>query len=227
MTFRLKMFLVLSLLTALPAAPVGAAAPGRTLVQVLVGAGVYDAESLTFTSSTSGGTAREDLSTQPTVGLAGQYPINPGVLELGIEGSALFGWHSRRTTIVSNLNQTNIRIEASFWLADLSAGLYAGRSLGENWRAYAALGPTLLFADYSEDRTSSPDPLPAQDTVDNGSSEFGVGGYARLGLEYQLTPGGYVGVCLRGMASNLAFDGPASGSKVAGVQGFVTFSRWF
>jgi len=227
MSSRLATLLFGVLLSFFGVGPAAAAPVGRTLVQVLVGAGGYDSESLTFRSQTSGGTTSEDLSTMPVVGLAGQYPLSTGEVEIGIEGGALFGWHSRRTTIVSNINQTNIRIEASFWLADVSAGIYAGRTLGENWRTYAAVGPTLLFAEYSEDRTSRPDPLPVQDAVDNGASEFGVGGYARLGLDYQLTPGGYVGICLRGVASNLAFDSPGSGTDVSGAQGFVTFSRWF
>jgi len=215
------------LLICLPARQAAAETVERTLVQVLIGAAEYDEQSLTFNNQTSGGTTSEDLSTMPVVGLIGQYPLSFGRTEVGVEGSALFGWRSRRTSIVSNLNQTHIRIEASFWMLDISGGVYVSRLLGERWRSYAAIGPTMLFADYSEDRTAEPDPLPAEDAADNGTTEFGVGGYARLGLEYQVTPDGYVGVCVRGVASNLEFDRPATGAEVSGVQGFVTFSRWF
>jgi len=220
------------LLLALPLLGLAATAWGEprqpVLVQALVGAGDYDRESLTFVSRTSSGEAVEDLSSQPVFGVVGQFPLAAGRGEFGIETSALYSWRARNTTIVSDLNQTVIHIDTSFWLLDLAIGLYAATAPDARWRFYAGGGPALLFADYREDRSAVPTPLIAADEVDQSHSEFGVGGYLRAGLEYQLTPGGYVGLCVRGMTSSLAFAPPTgSGSEVAGVQGFVTFSRWF
>jgi len=226
MSQRLLPFVLILLLV--PAAPAWCETRLPVLVQVLVGAGAYDSASLRFTRSTSSGTVSDDLSSQPVVGVVGQYPLTAGHGELGIETSALYGWRSRSTTIVSDLNQTAIHIETSYWLLDLAAGLYVASRPDARWRVYAGGGPALLFAEYREDRSGSSTVQNTEDTADRSHSEFGIGGYLRAGLEYQLTPGGYVGLCVRGLASSLAFEPPlGSGAEVSGVQGFVTFSRWF
>lgn len=222
--------IVLSLLILLLAGALPARAETRfpVLMQVLVGAGAYDRDSLSLTKTTSDGTATEDLSSQPVLGVVGQYPLSLGRGEFGFETSALYGWRSRSTTIASNLNQTSIHIETSFWLLDLAAGLYAASRADARWRFYLAGGPVLLFAEEREDRNAIPAGQTSADSSDRSRSEFGAGGYLRAGLDYQLTPGGYIGLCVRGVASSLAFEPPTgSGTRVSGVQGFVTFSRWF
>ena len=228
MLCRLSLILLSCLLLlSIPVAPAFAELDRPVLVQVLLGAAQYDEDSLTFNAQVAGEDIRENLSKMPVFGVIGQYPLSLGKSQFGVEWGGLFGWRSRKTSIYSTISSTRIRVETSFWLFDLSVGLYGSQTLGNNWRIYAAAGPTMLFASYSEDREATPVPLSASDARDNSSEQFGVGGYARVGVDYQISPGAYVGICGRGLVSNLEFDSHVADGQLSGIQGFLTFSREF
>jgi len=64
------------------------------------------------------------------------------------------------------------------------------------------------------------------ETKDSSSeSAFGVGGYAKLGLEYRLSADAFMGILVRGIATNLEFDQAIDDGGLASLQGFVTFTR--
>jgi len=216
------------LLLLLAAAPGGALAAGDAILQGVVGAARFDSDSLTFQVDTEQD-GEEDLSSMPYVGLIGQYLFAGGSTRLGVEGGALFGWRSRDTTIVAGSNQAVVKIDSSLWLLDLSAGFCLEQRLGANWRLYLAAGPAMLFAEYEaeDDVEEGADPETVATYRGESESEFGVGGYARLGLEYEFAPRALVGVSVRGLATNMEFDNAVAAKEVSGVQGFLTFTRNF
>jgi hypothetical protein len=164
----------------------------------------------------------------PYLGMALQYPFHGEKTQVGLDGSVLFGWHSKDTRVRGGDGQIAISIDSSLWLADLSVGLFVKHTFFNRWRTYLAAGPAVMFGDYSED-TDEEDPINETNEKNNNSdSEFGVGAYARGGLDYLFGPNAYVGVCVRGVRTNIAFDNaPDASSSLSGVQGFLTFSRHF
>lgn len=211
------------------AAPGKVTAAGDVILQGVVGAASFDADSLTFEVEKAEGGEEEDLSSMPYVGFIGQYLFAGGSTRFGVEGGALFGWRSRDTTIVAGSNQAVVKIDSSLWLLDLSAGLCLEQRLGANWRLYLAAGPAMLFGEYEadDDVDEGADPETAEAYRGESESEFGIGGYARLGLEYEFAPRSLVGVSVRGLATDMEFDNAVDASQVSGVQAFLTFTRNF
>jgi len=200
-------------------------AAGAGNIQGLIGAAKYRADSLTFVvpaESPAEGTKEEDLNTMPCLGVTGQYSLAGGKSQFGAEAGAFFSWRSRDTDVFISSRGTAVNIDSNLWLMDLSVGLYVSQMVGSRWRVYLGAGPAMVFGEYKEDGDDSGE----EDTGSShkSDSEFGVGGYARAGIEYQYLPGALVGVSVRGLTTNLKFDSTVSDEKVSGVQGFVTFT---
>ena len=205
--------------------------PTPTFVQAMVGAAQFSEDDLTFSEiSTTDGTVTSDndLSTMPYLGMAFQYPFHGENTQVGLDGSFLFGWRSKDTTVRGGSGQIAISVDSSLWLADLSVGLFVKHTFFNRWRTYAAAGPAVVFGEYSEDTDEEDSTNEINEKNDNSDSEFGVGAYARVGFDYLFGPNAYVGVCVRGIKTNIEFDSaPDASSSLSGVQGFLTFSRHF
>lgn len=208
--------------------PVAAQAAGGGLLQGVVGAARFDADSLTFRLPPSESGREEDLSSMPLLGFVGQQFFAGGATQVGVEGGLLFGWRSRHTSIVAGPEQAVIRIQSSLWLLDLSAGVCLNQRLGPRWRLYLAAGPVMLFGEHDENHDVGEEAAsPAVAPRGGSRSEFGIGGYARAGLEYEFAPQSLVGFSVRGLATDMGFDNAVDSSPVRGVQAFVTFTRNF
>ena len=205
--------------------------PTPTFVQAMVGAAQFSEDDLTFseTSTTNGTvTSDNDLSSMPYFGMAFQYPFYGEKTQIGLDGSFLFGWRSKDTKVRGGNGQITISIDSSLWLADLSVGLFVKHTFFNRWRTYAAVGPAVVFGEYSEDTDEEDSNNETNEKNDHTDSEFGVGAYARGGFDYLFDQNAYVGVCVRGLKTNIAFDSaPDASSSLSGVQGFITFSRHF
>jgi hypothetical protein len=214
-----------------PAQPFALDTPPPTFVQVMVGAAQFSEDDLTFseTSTTDDTvTSDNDLSTMPYLGMAFQYPFHGEKTQVGLDGSFLFGWHSKNTRVRGGNGQIAISIDSSLWLADLSVGLFVKHTFFNRWRTYVAVGPAVMFGDYSEDTDEEDSNNETNEKNNNSDAEFGVGAYARGGFDYLFGTNAYVGVCVRGLKTNIAFDrAPDASSSLSGVQGFLTFSRHF
>ena len=205
--------------------------PTPTFVQALVGAAQFSEDDLTFseTSTTDDTvTSDNDLSTMPYLGMAFQYPFHGENTQIGLDGSFLFGWRSKDTKVRAGSGQIAISIDSSLWLADLSIGLFVKHTFLNRWRAYAAAGPAIMFADYSEDTDEEDSSSESKEKNNNNDSEFGVGAYARAGFDYRFASNAFVGICKRELKTNIEFESaPDASSGLSGVQGFLTFSRHF
>jgi hypothetical protein len=226
---RLVLGLAVLLVTFAATAPAAAGDLELAYFQGLVGAAAFDEDKLRVIDPALGNAesfAEDDLSTLPCLGVAAQFAFVPTASHVGLETSALFSWHSDSTTAAAGNGRARIEIDSDLWLLDLSVGLYAQTVLGQNWRLYGAFGPVMLYGDYSDDTTTDdPEADPQTVTTTGSDTAFGVGGYARLGLEYQISPGALVGLAVRGVATNLEFDDAVEDGGLTGVQGFVTFTR--
>lgn len=204
--------------------------PQLSYLQGLVGAAAFEEDRLTFVETAADdptALSDNDLSSMPYLGLAGQYALAGTNDQVGIDASLLFGWRSASTSVVAGNGQARVEVDSELWLVDVAIGLYAQTMLGENWRLYGAVGPMMLFGEYSDDAEEqdlSVEPV-TEVRTSRSQSEFGVGGYARLGLEYRMTRNALIGVAVRGITTGLEFDQTVDADGLNGVQGFVTFTR--
>jgi hypothetical protein len=176
----------------------------------------------------SDASATNDLSTLPFLGFGGQYAFSAEDTHCGIDGTVLFGWRSRSSSVAAGNGQATVKLDTDLWLLDLAVGLYAQTIIAGNWRVYAAAGPMMLFGDYSQDIEDEDEEALADEGQESSSdTEFGVGGYARIGLEYRLANQAFMGLCVRGVATNLGFDRALDDSGLNGIQGFLTYSQPF
>lgn len=198
--------------------------------QGYVGAAEFDEDAMTFTETSLSDPdvqTQADLSSMPYIGFSSQFGLTPGPTHIGIDTSILFGWRSRDTSVAAGNGQIRVKIDSELWLLDIAMGLYGQTMLGDRWRLYGAVGPLLLFGSYSDDTSEENVGIsPYQETKDSRSdSAFGYGGYAKIGLEYGISPSAFIGIAARGVTTNLEFDDALDDNGLDGVQGFLTFTR--
>lgn len=203
-----------------------------TYVQAFIGAAEFDEEQMTFAKTSSDdpdATTANDLSSMPFLGFGGQYAFSDGTSHFGLDGTILFGWRARDSSVAAGNGQARIKLDTDLWLIDLAMGVYAQTMLGDHWRVYVAAGPLMLFGEYAEEAEEDDPEVTTTEADDHSSSDsgFGVGGYARAGLEYRLANNAFMGLCVRGVATNLEFDSARDDSGLSGVQGFLTYSQPF
>ena len=231
--FLLSGFTTLMVLAVLPASA-GAAADDfpPTYVQAFIGAAEFDEEQMTFAKTSSNdpdAATANDLSSMPFLGFGGQYAFSEGNTHVGLDGTILFGWRSRDSSVAAGNGQARVKLDTDLWLIDLAMGVYAQTIFGDHWRVYLAAGPLMLFGEYAEEADEDDPEVTTTEESEHSSSDsgFGIGGYARAGLEYRLANNAFMGLCVRGLATNLEFDGALDDSGLSGVQGFLTYSQPF
>ena len=197
---------------------------GRTLgVQDLVVQGAIGAsfvDDLKFSQASSedpGAVATADLSTTPLFAVFFQRPFVGETVQFGFEGGILFSWWRDSTTVRAVGNgAVLVKVDTSLFFTDLSMGPYVSTMLGRKVRLYGGVGPLLLFGDVDVE----------SDEGDTRESTFGVGGYARGGVEFAIGGDGFVGLGVRGIVSDLEFDDLPDVS-LNGVQVMATFTQRF
>ena len=201
-----------------------------TYVQAFIGAAEFDEDPMTFSKASGDDPdayTTNDLSSMPFLGVGGQYAFSEGNSHFGLDGTILVGWRSRDSSVSAGNGQAELKLDTNLWLVDLAMGVYAQTIFGQRWRLYVAAGPLMLFGEYSED--SEEEDLEATPTEERKSSSsdsgFGFGGYARAGLEYRLANNAFMGLCVRGVTTNLEFDNALDDSGLSGVQGFISYSQ--
>jgi len=203
-----------------------------TYVQAFIGAAEFDEEQMTFSETSSDDPASattNDLSSMPFLGVGGQYAFSEGNTHFGLDGTILVGWRSRDSSVAAGNGQARVKLDTDLWLIDLAMGVYAQTIFGDHWRVYVAAGPLMLFGEYAEEAEEDDPEVTTNEESEHSSSDsgFGIGGYARAGLEYRLANNAFMGLCVRGVVSNLEFDGALDDSGLSGVQGFLTYSQPF
>lgn len=227
---KILMMVAVSISCLLPADLFASEKYKPTFVQAMVGAAQFSEDDLTFAeASTDDGTIdSNDLSTMPYLGMAVQYPFKGKNTQIGLDASFLFGWRSKDTNVRGGSGNLAVSIDSSLWLGDLSTGLFLKHTFSNRWRTYVAAGPAMVFGEYSEDTDEEESDNGTNDKYKKSDSVFGIGAYARGGFDYLFGSNAYIGVCIRGLKTNIEFDdAPEASSNLSGVQGFLTFSRHF
>lgn len=194
--------------------------------------GVVQYENLKFDAPDSTTPKEVDVSLIPQFGGAWMTkPWGGDRFQAGLECSFLLGMRFDKLNYLYAGGQgIYVSLSVSMWTVDLAGGVYANIFLdsGKKVRIYAGAGPLINYAnyrtesDYSTDGTNS---VPAD--VSDGESAFGIGVYARTGVEFRIHYRGTVGLGARGSWSNVDFTEYGGSSELVGLAGFVTYTAGF
>ncbi|MDH3981893.1 MAG: hypothetical protein OES84_03220, partial [Kiritimatiellaceae bacterium] len=149
-----------------------------------------------------------------------------GNLQFGLECSLLLGFKFDKINyLYLGGNGAYVSLSTSMWMFDLAGGAYANLLLGEDdrIRIYAGAGPLMTYAAYSADKNYS------DSTTDENYNEsaFGVGVYARTGIEIRIHYRGLVGLGARWNWASVDFTEVGGSSDLVGVAGFITYTAGF
>ncbi|MBN2161504.1 MAG: hypothetical protein JXR25_17480 [Pontiellaceae bacterium] len=192
--------------------------------QGLIGAVRFD--HLEFNIADSADARTTHLSTLPQIGGAwGTLPIGER-LQFGLETAFLVGFQVDKINYLRlGGGGLQVSLSTTLWLFDLSGGAYANLYLDEakRVRLYAGAGPLMMYANYRNDRSFS----------DNSDSEvetytaFGVGAYARAGVEYRVENFGMVGLAVRSQWADIDLQDAGGSDSLYGTAVFATFTAGF
>ena len=229
---------LLSLLAASLIAGQCAAAPGDdggwrpSVLSVHIGAMEVDDQSVQIDDSDLTGDSELDFSTLPGGGIMVEMPFTRGAVEAGLETGAGIAWRNDGTDIAGRSvdGNTTIRvdIENSFLLLDYDLGLFARFRLGAGMSVYAGGGGALVYGRHEvEDEQTDPDGAAGTIVIlnDDQSSDFGVGYYARVGIDYTGANGYGFGIGARWLGAELDFDETIGEADVDGVFYCLTFTQ--
>jgi hypothetical protein len=191
-------------------------------------AGAVQFNNLEFKMQDAEGTKEVDLSLIPQIGGAwSTLPRGNRWVQFGLETTLLFGFQADDINyLVAGGNGLHVSVDVSMWMVDFSGGAYLNCFIGRNrnLRAYLAAGPQLIYAEYDAQRDYDSD---AWDDEEDEESAFGVGAYARAGLEFRLYAYGMLGAGVRANWADLDFTDVGGSSDLTGLGGYVTFTAGF
>jgi hypothetical protein len=190
-------------------------------VQALLGAMKFD--DLEFEVE-DGQKEEADLSTIPQLGGAWGTLPKGDRFQYGLECSFLMGFRVKDLEYLVINSGLRAEVSVSLWTFDLAGGPYASLFLdkGKKVRLYGGAGPLMMYADYNSDKDLSDDT-----TDDEDESAFGVGVYARAGLEIRMYKYGMLGMGVRSIYADIDFNEVKGTSDVRGIAAFVTFTAGF
>jgi len=193
-------------------------------VQALLGAVQY--ERLKFDIEDSA-TAREiDNSVLPQLGGAWTTLPFGEYFQYGLEASFLLGFKfDKLNYLVLGGSGLRASISYRFWMFDLAGGAYINLfpDPGRKIRLYAGAGPLLVYADYRSDKEFDSD-VPDEE---QNESAFGMGVYARTGIEFRTQERGMLGLGVRGSWSNVDFSDIGGRNELGGIAAFATYTAGF
>ena len=158
---------------------------------------------------------RGDLDQLPLIGGGAQWLLGGERVNYGLEGLLSFSWRGDAEAFVIGGGGAAVAVDVDLLLLEFYGGPFASMFLGEKLRLYGAAGPLFQFADYSQTGSG---------LADDGSG-FGVGWYARSGIEFVLPSRTMIGFGLRWSDSTVDLGGNIGDLEIEGMQAMLTVSR--
>ena len=191
-------------------------------VQALLGAVKYDKLKFDNTDGTTE-PLETDLSTIPQLGGAWGTLPKGDRFQYGLVCSFLLGFKFDEVKYASaGGSGLTVVLSTSMWMFDFAGGGYINLCLTDNVRLYGAAGPLMVYADYRSEREETG--AVTDETYKDSESAFGLGVYARTGIEFRIHEKGMLGLGVRGNWSNVDFSDVGGSSDISGIAGFVTYT---
>lgn len=157
----------------------------------------------------------EDLALLPLGGGGIQRVLAGGQVGYGYEimlsGSGRNGERLSRATPAGGSAQVNVDL----LLLDMHVGPLLSAQLGGGWRLYGSLGPVLQFAQWDE----------TEGGIERNTKGFGLGAYARIGLDYARTESEWIGLSLGWLDTEVDLGAGLGDFEASGVQLVLTLSQ--
>jgi hypothetical protein len=107
-----------------------------------------------------------------------------------------------------------VTVDVDLFVFDLYGGPFASAFLGDAIRTHVSAGPLMQWAQYEE----------ASVFDDSSASGFGLGWYARTGLEFALSPRTMIGAGVRRADTKVDLDSNLGDLDLEGFQFAITVS---
>ena len=157
---------------------------------------------------------RGDLDQMPAIGGGGQWKLGGERIDYGLEGLFSISGRGGVTAFAIGGGGGAVVVDVDLLLLELYGGPFVNVFLGEKFRVYGSVGPLFQFAEYDQRGGG----------LNNDGSGFGVGTYARAGVEYLLPGATWLGIGARW--SDTTVDLGAVGDlDTEGFQGLITVTR--
>jgi hypothetical protein len=160
---------------------------------------------------------QDDDATMPVIGGGAQWKLAGDKLDFGFESLLSFAWGGDLAGSVSTGGGAAFAVDVDVLVFDFLGGPFVGAFLGDRARIYAAAGPVLRWGVYDQDG-------PTALTSGDGSG-FGVGYYARTGIEFGVARSTMIGVGALWSDVELDLSGGLGDLDVDGFQAFVTVTQ--
>jgi len=193
-------------------------------VQGLLGAVHYDGLKLRVSDSAAPRTINH--STLPQLGGAWTTLPRGERFQYGLETSLLLAFQFENLNyLLAGGSGLYVRVSTSMWIFDLSGGAYASWFVDpqRKVRVYAGAGPLMMYADYRADRNFDNDSLDEE----INESAFGLGLYARTGIELRMQEYGMLGIGARGTWTDIDLTEIGGPSDLSGAALFITYTAGF
>lgn len=191
---------------------------GEQVLQGFVGVTFYDEFEQSGGSNIEVDGGSDSASQLPLLGGGAQWKLGGERVDFGIEAMMSFAWRSNATAFVAGGGGAAVAVDVDTLLFDIYGGPFVSMFLGEKTRVWASAGPLVEWADYDQEtelgQTAS-------------GSGFGVGLYARGGIEFAIGSGTMVGVGARWSDSTIDLDGGLGDLELQGFQAFLTVTKGF
>ncbi|MEM6673736.1 MAG: hypothetical protein AAF726_12905 [Planctomycetota bacterium] len=152
----------------------------------------------------------------PVIGGGAQFKLGGDRASYGLEALLSIGGRANGGAFVLGGGGAAVAVSLDLLLVDVYGGPFFSLPLGDRMRAFASAGPLMQFASYHQSAT-------AISPSDSGNG-FGFGGYARTGLEFQMSPGSLIGFVVRWSSTGIDLSSGLGDLDLESVEVGITYS---
>ena len=196
-------------------------------VSGLLGAVQYDHLKLNPEDANSADSIEVDMALLPQVGGAWHTLPKGDRFQYGLEATFLLGFRFDKINYAYLGGEgAYVSLSTSMWMFDLAGGAYASLFLteSEKLRVYVGGGPQMIFSSYRTERDYNNEITP-----DNNDTEsaFGLGLYARTGVEFRVHRKGMLGMGVRANWASVDFSDVGGSSDLTGLGLYASYTAGF
>jgi hypothetical protein len=163
-------------------------------------------------------TIDDDISF-PTIGGGGQWKVAGDNLDFGLEGLLQFSWRGDTAAVAIGGGGAAVAVDVDLLLFDLYGGPFISTFIDNRVRLYAGAGPVLRWGGYDQEGSTA---------LTSGDGDgFGVGYYARAGIEFAVSRGTMLGICARWTDVEIDLSGRLGDLTIDGIDALVTITQGF
>lgn len=145
----------------------------------------------------------------PYLGGAVQMPTKNDLFGYGMEAGGFVSWKNDEVSYLATSGpdggKLRVRVDNSFFLFETFLGAYGSFKPADRLRFYTGAGPLFVYARAeSEDLEQSEDDIPVDpEEGSNSDNDFGIGWYARVGVDLGVTNDTWIGLNVRHINADL------------------------